>query len=253
MHEAEDNVHKGHRGRMRSKLKKHGRDIFDTYELLEMLLYHSVPYKDTNPIAKRLLKKFGDLDGVLRASAEELVGVSEIGERSAALISAVNEISEVLDCDAACAESCSFNSYVAVGEYFTRYFNEHPGERVAAMIFDNAMCLLDAFGFEAKLDSAAIKPRLFIDPVIRSGAAVIVTASTTLYPTLPLADGERASVKMIELAMQDIFVLHAEHYLVSGYSYFPAKQKPEVCKLVQTPQIDGFMDSLPKFDGEAES
>lgn len=32
-------IHEGHRGRMRAKLLSHGQRIFDTYELLEMLLY----------------------------------------------------------------------------------------------------------------------------------------------------------------------------------------------------------------------
>ena len=52
-----DGIHKGHRQRMRAKLKAHGARVFDTYELLEMLLYYVVPYKDTNPIAKRLTDK----------------------------------------------------------------------------------------------------------------------------------------------------------------------------------------------------
>ena len=55
----DDRIHEGHRGRMRAKLLAHGQNIFDTYELLEMLLYHVIPYKDTNPVAKRLLYAFG--------------------------------------------------------------------------------------------------------------------------------------------------------------------------------------------------
>ena len=35
-----------------------------------MLLYYSVPYRDTNPIAKRLLHAFGGLEGVLTALAK---------------------------------------------------------------------------------------------------------------------------------------------------------------------------------------
>ena len=46
-------IHLGHRQRMKDKLSNHGARIFDTYELLEMLLYNVIPYKDTNPIAKR--------------------------------------------------------------------------------------------------------------------------------------------------------------------------------------------------------
>ena len=60
----DEKLHVGHRARMRRKFLSYGPRIFDTYELLEMLLYHVIPYKDTNPIAKRLLMEFGSLEGV---------------------------------------------------------------------------------------------------------------------------------------------------------------------------------------------
>ena len=41
---ADDQFYKGHRSRMRAKLLAHGQRIFDTYELLEMLLNNVVPY-----------------------------------------------------------------------------------------------------------------------------------------------------------------------------------------------------------------
>ena len=44
---SDENIHDGHRCRMKAKLLSHGRSIFDTYELLEMLLYYVIPYKDT--------------------------------------------------------------------------------------------------------------------------------------------------------------------------------------------------------------
>ena len=46
------NIHKGHRQRMREKLVRAGDVAFNTYELLEMLLYYVIPYKDTNPISQ---------------------------------------------------------------------------------------------------------------------------------------------------------------------------------------------------------
>ena len=68
----EELVHRGHRKRMRRKFSDFGDIVFDTYELLEMLLYYTVPVRDTNPLAKRLLVEFGSLDGVLSASKENL-------------------------------------------------------------------------------------------------------------------------------------------------------------------------------------
>ncbi|MBR4836163.1 MAG: hypothetical protein IKU99_04030, partial [Clostridia bacterium] len=92
----DENIHDGHRGRMRAKLLSHGRSIFDTYELLEMLLYYSVPFRDTNPIAKRLLHAFGGLDGVLKAKREELTEVSGVGDHTAELIALVGRLNNIL-------------------------------------------------------------------------------------------------------------------------------------------------------------
>ena len=54
-------IHKGHRQRMRDKLLTYGSKVMQSYELLEMLLFYVIPYKNTNPTAKRLILKFGSL------------------------------------------------------------------------------------------------------------------------------------------------------------------------------------------------
>ena len=89
-------IHEGHRSRMRAKLLTHGQRIFDTYELLEMLLYHMIPYKDTNPLSKRLLAAFGSLEGVLSASREELAACLGIGERTADFLTAVGTLGDII-------------------------------------------------------------------------------------------------------------------------------------------------------------
>ena len=72
MENEEKGVHSGHRARMRAKLVAHGARIFDTYELLEMLLYNVIPLKDTNPIAKKMLAAAGSLDRLLSLGEDEL-------------------------------------------------------------------------------------------------------------------------------------------------------------------------------------
>ena len=111
---AENKVHEGHRARMRSKLVSHGRRIFDTYELLEMLLYQVIPYKDTNPISKNLLYAFGDLDGVLSASCEELTSVCGIGDRAAEYISLVGRLSDIIGAEIVADGGRNFSDYESV-------------------------------------------------------------------------------------------------------------------------------------------
>ncbi len=50
------------------------------YELLELLLFRSVPRRDVKPLAHDLLAQFGDFNRVLAAPPERLAGISGVGE-----------------------------------------------------------------------------------------------------------------------------------------------------------------------------
>ena len=72
--------HYGHRARIRDRVKKEGLENFQDYQVLEYALSFVIPYKDTNPLAHRLINRFGSLAGVLEADEELLKeeGISEI-------------------------------------------------------------------------------------------------------------------------------------------------------------------------------
>lgn len=48
-------------------------------QYLEMILFYCIPRVDTNPIAHRLLDKFGSIRDVFEASEEELISVKGMG------------------------------------------------------------------------------------------------------------------------------------------------------------------------------
>ncbi len=85
----DEQLHQDHRARMHQRVKNSGMDDFADHEVLEYLLYFAIPRRDTNPIAHRLLKKFGSFARVLEASEEELCQVEGIGPNSARLLRAV--------------------------------------------------------------------------------------------------------------------------------------------------------------------
>lgn len=68
----------GHRQRLRAKFLEDSARLAD-YELLEALLGVIIPRRDTKPIAKALLKRFGNIKGVFAAREEELLSISGIG------------------------------------------------------------------------------------------------------------------------------------------------------------------------------
>ena len=71
--------HRGHRQRILSKLNKYGYDHFADYEIVEMMLFLIFKRKDTKPLAKKLIEKFGSLDGILSADAQMLLETEGVG------------------------------------------------------------------------------------------------------------------------------------------------------------------------------
>src|SRR5215216_6270168 len=62
----------GHRERLRGRFRDAGADAVSDYELLEVLLFRTIPQKDTKPIAKDLIAKFGSFAEVLAAPRQRL-------------------------------------------------------------------------------------------------------------------------------------------------------------------------------------
>ena len=86
------NPHENHRARLRETFIKAGVDGMPAHNLLELLLFYSIPRKDTNELAHRLIDTFGSLSRVFDASYEQLLEVEGIGESSALLLSAIPAI-----------------------------------------------------------------------------------------------------------------------------------------------------------------
>ena len=79
----------GHRARMRARLLTAGPDALADYELLEMVLFIALPRRDTKPIAKTLMDRFGSFAGAIAAPLNDLRNVEGIGESGAAALKTV--------------------------------------------------------------------------------------------------------------------------------------------------------------------
>ena len=95
--------HLGHRARMREKLLRAGPDALLDHELLEMVLFLALPRRDTKPIARALLARFGSFANTIAAPLHDLLEVKGLGEAGAAALRTVQAAairlsrSEVMD------------------------------------------------------------------------------------------------------------------------------------------------------------
>lgn len=79
----------GHRDRMRTRLLGSGPDSLQDYEMLEMLLFLAIPRRDTKPVAKALLARFGSFAAVIAAEPRHLREEDHVGDSAIAAMKLV--------------------------------------------------------------------------------------------------------------------------------------------------------------------
>ena len=91
--ERNSTMHENHRERVKNRFLSEGLDHFDAHNVLELLLFYSIPQKDTNEIAHLLIDRFGSLSAVLDAPFEDLIETPGIKEHSALLLKLIPALS----------------------------------------------------------------------------------------------------------------------------------------------------------------
>lgn len=130
------NVHKGHRERVRQKYIKDGLDGFYDHEVLELLLFQYIPYRDVNIVAHQLIDTFGSLAGVLDAPPELLMTVKGVSEATAVNLSVLKDV--WYRYRKSLAENQKFSSLADVVQYAREVLSAGGYERLLVVYVDSA-------------------------------------------------------------------------------------------------------------------
>ncbi len=86
------NEHIGHRSRLRDTFRQNGIEGMADHQVLELLLTYALPRVDVNPLAHRLLDRFGTLNEVLSAQTDQLQQVQGVGGSTAVFLSLLGQV-----------------------------------------------------------------------------------------------------------------------------------------------------------------
>lgn len=216
-----ENLHEDHRKRMRKRISAEGIDARYAHEILEVLLYSAIPRVDTNPIAHRLLNRFGTLGGVLSASVQELCTVEGVGEKTAEFLKLINTTRHFC----AVEEQPTAERYDTVhkiGRFLIPLFEGLSQERMYLLMFDNMMSMIACEIIqEGRVDSVTPEYRKIGDQLAYYGASVFVLAHN--HPG-GIAIPSSADISYTENAEHYFRMMDyqlAEHFVVSGQHYAP--------------------------------
>jgi DNA repair protein RadC len=165
--------HLGHRKRLRERFLNEPKALPD-YEILELLLFPSSPRRDVKPLAKELLRKFGSLQKVLMASADELMRVDGINEAGAAALKSVQEAASRL-MFAEVKEKPVLNSWLKLLDYCRAEMGHLKNEQFR-ILFLNAknMLIADEVQQEGTINHTMAYPREIVKRALEFSASSII-------------------------------------------------------------------------------
>lgn len=213
----------GHRARLRERMMKEGLGNFQDHEVLEMLLFQYLPYKDTNKIAHNLLDKFGSIAGVLNASPEQLMTVDGISTATACNLAVLKEV--WLRYKRSDANKIRLDGVKSIVEYAQTLISESYTEKLVAVYVDSSTRFI--YRDEFTSDSAQqiqVDPKVILATALRTNAAGVMLFHCHVSGSCnPSADDMRFSEKLF-FALASINLVLLEHIIFNNrnefYSFF---------------------------------
>ena len=213
-------MHEGHRNRLKKKFISQGLDGFEPHEILELLLFYSIPRMDTNEIAHRLIEKFGSLSLVLDANIESLTQVKGIGLNSAIMINMLPSIfksykNEKWGNKAVLDSSKKAASYVKGLYYGTHYEVFY----IVCLDSQNRLNHLEKV-HEGTIDEAPIYPRNIVEVALRHKAVNVILSHNHPGGSIKASRADVETTKILKNALETIGIKVVDHIIVGGDKHY---------------------------------
>lgn len=173
---SETRQYHGHRARLRQRFLEGGPRALADYEMLELLLFQAVPRRDTKPIARALIARFGSYAAVLRADVAALCEIAGIGEAGAVMLKSVADAAERLALQEV-IDRPVLSSWDKVLNYLRVAMTHNETEQFRILFLDVKNTLIaDEIQQSGTVNHTPVYPREVMKRALELGASAIVMA-----------------------------------------------------------------------------
>jgi DNA repair protein RadC len=164
----------GHRERLRNRFRDGGETALADYEILELLLFRLIPRRDTKPIAKALISRFGTLGGVLGAPPALLQEVKGIGESVALDLKLIANVAQRM-LKSELREKQLLSSWSSVIDYCHAAMAYETTEQFRILFLDKRNVLIaDEIQGRGTVDHTPVYPREVVKRALELSATAII-------------------------------------------------------------------------------
>jgi DNA repair protein RadC len=205
----------GHRQRMRERFYNEGIDNFEPHEALEMLLYFSIPRKDTNDLAHKLIDRFGSFHAVLEADRKALLDFG-LTENTAALINMVPAFSNYY-LQSRSSGTPTLSNLTDIGNLAVMKIGTRKNEVFALMLLDSQSHYINFEIIEhGTVSSTSVSPRKVAESVLRNNAVNVVFVHNHPGGSLQASGEDKLLTQNLAVLLKSIGARLKDHIIVAN-------------------------------------
>lgn len=218
--------YEGHRQRLRDRFLKAGIEGLADYEGVELLLTLAIPRSDVKQPAKALIKRFGNLHGILDASINDLQSIEGIGSVAPVALKIIRAAATLyLQQSAEGRDSLADPGKLA--SFWKMRIGEQTNEVFEVAYLDSGYRLLRG-GIErleeGTVDRAAVYPRRLIEASLKHGAAALVLAHNHPNGDVEPTEQDKLLTRALVLAAETVRIRILDHLIVSANKTFSFRE-----------------------------
>lgn len=246
------NIHKGHRQRLKDKVRKGSLFTLQKHEMLELLLTYTIPQKDTNPLAHNLLNKYLGFANVLDAGYAELIKLNGIGQETALFLSILPQVFEAYKQDKLNNKDLKLKNTNACVSYFRRNYEIANKEKFYVVCLNSLQKAINTIEIDGTSDSNVnINTKQLISNITSVNTVAVVLYHTHPKGDVKPSDADLNTTKIImQLCMYLGIAVH-DHIILNNTQHYSMGSNGDLDLLKHnfnlTPPKHAQLKQAPKF------
>ena len=216
---------KGHRKKLRERFLRAGIKALNDYEIVELLLTIATPQQDCKQAAKRAIKKYKTLRGVLDASPDELQEIKGIGPSNIFGLKFAKEVADEY-LKGRIVKRPIAKSSKEVFDYLRHSMSRLKREVFKVIYLNNANRIVGVENlFRGTIDRTTAYSREVIKSALKNNATRLMFAHNHPAGNLDPSERDIKITRRLSRACREVGLEVVDHIIIAGDKYCSLRSK----------------------------
>lgn len=203
-----------HRKRLRDRFLAGGPAALPDYEMLELVLFRAIPRRDVKPLARALLDRFGDFNGVLSAPPDQLDTLDGVGEAVICELKVVEAAAHRLS-QSRIRQKQVLSSWDALLDYCRATMAHRPTEQFRVFYLDRKNTLIaDEEQAEGTVDHVPVYPREIVKRALLLNASALILVHNHPSGDPTPSEADIAMTRQVTRAAEALNIVLHDHVII---------------------------------------